>query len=1124
MAMILAVVLAAGSLQGTAYAAQQMESSQEGISQEDVSQFSEETEEDTEKNENDVQEDGEADAQPSESYFSQEEADDIEPGQADDNIETAVQPAETENSPEDTGASQESAEITQEEMSDPQEEIVDPQESAETPQEEMEDLQENSEVLQESAEASADPQEDLPELVEVELDLEDEILNVTPAMAASVDTRAAQSCETLEETLGYVREQAFSRTETITVLVPESVFLALDLVGFSDLFAHTGDPRGGDYLKSAIWSIGAGYQSQEGMYAVVYHLLYHDSAEEEQEADRETARLVSALGLKDNTKSDYDKIKAIHDYICETVEYDYDTLYGNRDDYPQTYCGYGALVRHLAVCQGYSSMFYRLALEAGIDTRIISSKKMAHAWNIVRLGDLYYLVDCTWDENTNTEEFFLKGKKDFARHENSDDDFHEAAFAERYPLSEYRYGFSLQNLGAAPDYTLLTWNHGTVSTSAKDGRAKVLLFFFEGCSFTEPILESLREKTFSGVDFVYAYMKWDIEAQKRIISEIGKSLPADVPGTYAVCNNNLEALSELEELTGIADPEGYTYSPTIFLINSENQIVLAQHGDPGNLEMIVRDFLEDPSAPEPAGEDFGEPAAMGNCGNSAVWRFYEDGTLRISGDGPLWDNLYSSSLIGWVDEELIKEEDSFALENIRGDFVKNIVIDAGITRLGMGILRSFENLESITFRGPLPDIDQQGLYHGFRIYYPEAEDSWKNADKSIFTSSTKWISLDENGVHHHKWGAWKTIKAATVQAEGRKERSCTECGVKTTAAIPKLDPIPITSAKVTFPDSLVYNGSPQKPVPTVKAGSSTLKAGTDYRITYKNNTHAGTAQAVLTGTGDYAGTLTASFRIGKAAQKLTAKGPSSLSAGKTASVTVSGAKGTKTFSSSNTAVAAVDKNGLITARKVGTAKITVTSSATSDFNKASKTLTINIVPAATASLTADNQAKGIKLTWKKVDGANGYHVYRDSTRIKTITSGGTVTYTDTAANTNGTKYTYKIVAKASTGNSTLSKSLTTYRVAQPAVKTLTNSSSKKMTVTWAKNARATGYQIQYSTDSGFKSGNNSVNVSNVSTVSKVIGSLSKGKTYYVRIRTYKTAGSKNYWSAWSAKKSVKISK
>ena len=1057
--MILAAVLAAGSLQGTAYAAQQMESSQEGISQEDVSQFSEETEEDTEKNENDVQEDGEADAQPSESYFSQEEADDIEPGQADDNIETAVQPAETENSPEDTGASQESAEITQEEMSDPQEEIVDPQESAETPQEEMEDLQENSEVLQESAEASADPQEDLPELVEVELDLEDEILNVTPAMAASVDT------------------------------------LALDLVGFSDLFAHTGDPRGGDYLKSAIWSIRAGYQSQEGMYAVVYHLLYHDSAEEEQEADRETARLVSALGLKDDSKSDYDKIKAIHDYICETVEYDYDTLYGNRDDYPQTYCGYGALVRHLAVCQGYSS-----------------------------LGDLYYLVDCTWDENTNTEEFFLKGKKDFARHENSDDDFHEAAFAERYPLSEYRYGFSLQNLGAAPDYTLLTWNHGTVSTSAKDGRAKVLLFFFEGCSFTEPILESLREKTFSGVDFVYAYMKWDIEAQKRIISEIGKSLPADVPGTYAVCNNNLEALSELEELTGIADPEGYTYSPTIFLINSENQIVLAQHGDPGNLEMIVRDFLEDPSAPEPAGEDFGEPAAMGNCGNSAVWRFYEDGTLRISGDGPLWDNLYSSSLIGWVDEELIKEEDSFALENIRGDFVKNIVIDAGITRLGMGILRSFENLESITFRGPLPDIDQQGLYHGFRIYYPEAEDSWKNADKSIFTSSTKWISLDENGVHHHKWGAWKTIKAATVQAEGRKERSCTECGVKTTAAIPKLDPIPITSAKVTFPDSLVYNGSPQKPVPTVKAGSSTLKAGTDYRITYKNNTHAGTAQAVLTGTGDYAGTLTASFRIGKAAQKLTAKGPSSLSAGKTASVTVSGAKGTKTFSSSNTAVAAVDKNGLITARKVGTAKITVTSSATSDFNKASKTLTINIVPAATASLTADNQAKGIKLTWKKVDGANGYHVYRDSTRIKTITSGGTVTYTDTAANTNGTKYTYKIVAKASTGNSTLSKSLTTYRVAQPAVKTLTNSSSKKMTVTWAKNARATGYQIQYSTDSGFKSGNNSVNVSNVSTVSKVIGSLSKGKTYYVRIRTYKTAGSKNYWSAWSAKKSVKISK
>ena len=81
-----------------------------------------------------------------------------------------------------------------------------------------------------------------------------------------------------------------------------------------------------------------------------------------------------------------------------------------------------------------------------------------------------------------------------------------------------------------------------------------------------------------------------------------------------------------------------------------------------------------------------------------------------------------------------------------------------------------------------------------------------------------------------------------------------------------------------------------------------------------------------------------------------------------------------------------------------------------------------------------------------------------------------------------------------------------------------------MTVKWKKNAKATGYQIQYSLSKTFASGNKSVNIAKVGTISKVIGSLTKGKTYYVRIRTYKTVGSTKYYSAWSAKKSVKISK
>ena len=342
----------------------------------------------------------------------------------------------------------------------------------------------------------------------------------------------------------------------------------------------------------------------------------------------------------------------------------------------------------------------------------------------------------------------------------------------------------------------------------------------------------------------------------------------------------------------------------------------------------------------------------------------------------------------------------------------------------------------------------------------------------------------------------------------------------------KVSAAPMSKAAITLEKtSFTYDGKAKTPAVTVKYNGIVLKEGTDYTAAYTANTNAGTAKAAVTGKGNYAGTKAASFTITKAGQKITAKASAAtVAVGKTVTVTVTGAKGTKSFTSSNTAVATVTSAGKITAKKVGTVTITAKAAATANYNAGSATVTIKVVPAATESLTAANLTKGIKLTYKKVTGANGYIIYRNNTKIKTITNGSTVTYTDAAANTNGTKYVYKVVAKAATGTSPLSRSVTVYKVAQPAVKTLTNSASKKMTATWAKNAKATGYQIQYSTSKTFASGNKTVSINKAATVSKVIGNLTKGKTYYVRIRTCKTVGSIKYWSSWSAAKSVKISK
>ena len=81
--------------------------------------------------------------------------------------------------------------------------------------------------------------------------------------------------------------------------------------------------------------------------------------------------------------------------------------------------------------------------------------------------------------------------------------------------------------------------------------------------------------------------------------------------------------------------------------------------------------------------------------------------------------------------------------------------------------------------------------------------------------------------------------------------------------------------------------------------------------------------------------------------------------------------------------------------------------------------------------------------------------------------------------------------------------------------------SKSFTATWKKSGVATGYQLQYALKKSF-SGANTVKVKKAGTVSATVKSLQSGKTYYVRVRVYKTVNKKNYYSAWSAAKSVKV--
>lgn len=83
-------------------------------------------------------------------------------------------------------------------------------------------------------------------------------------------------------------------------------------------------------------------------------------------------------------------------------------------------------------------------------------------------------------------------------------------------------------------------------------------------------------------------------------------------------------------------------------------------------------------------------------------------------------------------------------------------------------------------------------------------------------------------------------------------------------------------------------------------------------------------------------------------------------------------------------------------------------------------------------------------------------------------------------------------------------------------------SKRRMKVKWnPQTTMTTGYQIQYSLSAKFKKAK-TVTVKKNTTVSKVIGKLSSKKKYYVRVRTYKTVGTKKFVSKWSKKKAVTV--
>ena len=179
----------------------------------------------------------------------------------------------------------------------------------------------------------------------------------------------------------------------------------------------------------------------------------------------------------------------------------------------------------------------------------------------------------------------------------------------------------------------------------------------------------------------------------------------------------------------------------------------------------------------------------------------------------------------------------------------------------------------------------------------------------------------------------------------------------------------------------------------------------------------------------------------------------------------------------------------------------------SKYNNAGKSIKYL---ALTKLSSVANATNGVKITWNKVSGAEGYLVYRKTTggwtKIATVTNGSTVTYTDKTVK-NGTKYTYTVKAYSGKtyGAYEAGKSVTYLTTPKPKATAATNG----VKISWNKISGASGYYIYRKTTGGWTK---IATVTSGSTLSYTDKSAKSGTTYTYTVRAYNSKGASGYYS------------
>ncbi len=460
---------------------------------------------------------------------------------------------------------------------------------------------------------------------------------------------------------------------------------------FYAAYAHDpADPTGGDYIRFTFggWN-GAGVKSDEG-WTLTYYFDYYTTLAEEEAVDAKVEELTAAWKAMDMTE--YQIVRTIYEYITENVTYDDAGLTAYRNavssdtlnmNHCKIFTAYKALIQGTAVCQGFANLFYRLALEMGVDARIIASVKAEnHAWNIVKLGRWYYNVDATWDaENVETGYlWFLLNEEEFSVKHTRRAEFDTEAFHDAHPMGESMYvGIDETMTGACGEN--LTWKLVPEGVLTISGTGAM-------CNYSRS----------GAAEECAPWMPWKMAITELVLEE----------GTASI---GTAAFYDMSELTEAAIPGTVQHIGALAFGDCDGITALTLAEGVGTVASLAFAYCDGLTAAALPASASVEDASFYGCTALAEIQLAEGNTaLALDDAGVLLDAQYTHIYLAPAASDLT-----------------DYTVPETVTGIGAGAFAHCTNLKTMTFCGALPEIHASafpGTWWNLVLYYPAGAAGW----------------------------------------------------------------------------------------------------------------------------------------------------------------------------------------------------------------------------------------------------------------------------------------------------------------------------------------------------------------------------------------------------------------